>query len=70
MVAQAPLRTTPCCAICARAVRDSVHWFVSLRFSLIWFPFCHVCIDLAHLAYDVLSCYGLYRRMLAIVLSS
>ena len=31
---------------------------------------CHVCVDLTHLAYDVLSCYGLYRRMLAIVLSS
>ena len=31
---------------------------------------CHVCIDLTHLAYDVLSCYGIYRRMLAIFLSS
>ena len=31
---------------------------------------CHVCVDLTHLAYDVLSCYGLYRRMLAIILSS
>ena len=31
---------------------------------------CHVCVDLTHLAYDVLSCHGLYRRMLAIVLSS
>ena len=31
---------------------------------------CHVCVDLTHLAYDVLSCYDLYRRMLAIVLSS
>ena len=34
------------------------------------FSYCHVCVDLTHLAYDVLSCYGIYRRMLAIVLSS
>ena len=26
VVTQAPLRTTPCCALCARAVLDSVHW--------------------------------------------
>ena len=26
VVMQAPLRTTPCCALCARAVLDSVHW--------------------------------------------
>ena len=35
-----------------------------------WLRFSHVCVDLTHLAYDVLSCYGIYRRMLAILLSS
>ena len=39
VVTQAPLRTTPCCALCARAVLDSVHWFFSPRFFLLWFPF-------------------------------
>ena len=39
VVMQAPLRTTPCCALCARAVLDSVHWFFSSRFSLLWLLF-------------------------------
>ena len=26
VVTQVPLHTTPCCALCARAVLDSVHW--------------------------------------------